>query len=173
MSKTSDKVPYIIVGSAVGGALGYLFMTKSGVRVRRSLVREGSRVLPDKMEQVRSFVENKGKLVNDKVRGVLDRATASIEAGQQAYRESGYGYQTSLRRMEGRSTDIAANVHKAVDDFSKTAAAVQKSFFDPVYDLAAMMRGFDRGVRRFFGGPGRVIGFESSGSARTGSAKDF
>jgi hypothetical protein len=156
--------------------VGYLFMTRSGTQFRQSLVHNGSKVVPEKIEQAREFVESKGRIINDKVRSVLDRANESIAAGQQAYRDSGSGYQSSLRRMEGRSHDITSNVHKAVDDLSKTAVAVQKSFLDPVYDLVAIVKGFDRGIRRFVGRPGRVIGFESTtttGPNRAGSQVQY
>lgn len=160
----SNKLPYVIVGSAVGGAIGYLFMTQSGTKLRQSIMENGTRALPEKIEGAREFLERKGKVITDKVHGVLDRAKESMQAGQQAYQEAEQNYQSQLRTIQGRNTDIASNVHKTVDELSHTASAVEKSFLDPVYEFVALARGVDRGVRRFFKRPARVVGFGGTGT---------
>lgn len=156
---TSNKLPYVLVGSAVGGAIGYLFMTKSGVEFRQSLMENGTAVIPEKLEGARGFIENKGRVVTDQVRGVLNRAKEAIEAGQEGYREAGRDYESTLRKIEGRNQEIVNNVHKTVDSLSQTAVTVQQSFMDPVYDMVAMVRGFERGIRRFIGRRGEVVNF--------------
>ncbi|MBI4473323.1 MAG: YtxH domain-containing protein [Acidobacteria bacterium] len=169
MTKTSNKLPYIVAGSAVGGAIGYLFMTESGVRFRQSLVERGTAALPEKIEEGRRYLENKSKVVADKLDGVLDRAKESMDVGRRAYDEANEHYQATLNKIQSRNTEIASNVHKSVDTLAETAASTQKSFLDPVYETLALVTGINRGLRRLLGGTGRVGDFGESG-AGTGAA---
>src|SRR5687767_7408710 len=122
MTNNSRKLPYIIVGSAVGGAIAYLFVSQSGTRLRRSLVQNGAKALPEKIEGARDFLERKSKVVTDQVRDVMNRAKESIEVGQQSYHEAEKKFQSQVRNIQSRNNDIASNVHKTVDELSNTAS---------------------------------------------------
>ena len=61
MTKTSNKLPYVVAGSAVGGAIGYLFMTESGVRFRQSLVERGTAALPEKIDEGGGILKTRAK----------------------------------------------------------------------------------------------------------------
>src|SRR5207244_5695048 len=76
--------PYVIVGSAVGGAIGYLLTTESGRKIRRSVAHPDE--LADDLEQAREFIENKARTVTERVHGILNKAKLGIEEGERAYR---------------------------------------------------------------------------------------
>jgi len=141
--------PYVIVGSAIGGAVGYLFMTESGKKIRRSMTHPDE--LAGTLEDARLYIERKAKIVTDQVHGVLDKAKSGIEEGQRAYREAGQQYQSQIRQIEGKNKEIASTVHKTVDTMSQTAYTIEQSFLDPVVELGALYRGLERGVRTVFG----------------------
>src|SRR2546430_300714 len=100
----SSVVPYIIVGSAVGGALGYLFGTESGRKIRQAVTRPGA--LNENIDDAREFVEEKAQKVTGQVRIVLDRAKASMEAGQRAFRDASKSISAISRRSKGRTTRL-------------------------------------------------------------------
>ncbi len=146
---TSSIWPYVIVGSAVGGAVGYLFMTESGRKIRRAVTHPDE--LADTIEDARCFIEEKARMLNGQVRSVLDKAKEGLEAGQRAYSEAEQGYHSQLHQLEGKNNEIASNVHKTVDNMTRTAYTVEESVLDPIYELGALYRGFERGIRTLFG----------------------
>src|SRR5437762_6085137 len=97
-SNSSNVWPYIIVGSAVGGAVGYLFMTESGRKIRHSITHPDE--LANTIEDARNFIERKARVVNDQVHEVLGKAKASMEAGERAYREAEIAFQGQVRQVE-------------------------------------------------------------------------
>src|SRR5207247_2562218 len=107
-TNASNVWPYVVVGSAIGGAVGYLFMTESGRKIRHAVTHPDE--LAQNIEEARGFVERKARLVSDQVHGVLNKAKSSIEAGEQAYREAEIGFQGHVRRVEGKSNEIASDV---------------------------------------------------------------
>ena len=52
-------------------------------------------------------------------------------------------------------------VHKTVDNMSRTAYTVEESVLDPILELGALYRGFERGIRAAFGSkaPGQISSF--------------
>ena len=60
----SNVWPYVVVGSAIGGAVGYLFMTESGRKIRHSLTHPDE--LAGNIEDARNFIERKARVVNDR-----------------------------------------------------------------------------------------------------------
>jgi gas vesicle protein len=162
--KASDVWPYIIVGSAVGGAVGYLFATDSGRKVRRAITHPDE--LADNIDEVRAFIERKAEDVTGRVRTVIDRAKESMEAGQRAFEEANQGHRTNMQRMEDKNNQIASTVHKNVDNLKTTAYTVEQSLLDPLYEALAMYRGFRRGVRTMLGRTGEVAPFRRSGTDR-------
>src|SRR5437867_412405 len=72
MERNSSNVwPYVIAGSAIGGAIGYLFMTESGKKIRHTVTHPDE--LADAIEDGRSFIESKAKMVTGQVRGAIDK----------------------------------------------------------------------------------------------------
>lgn len=147
--KTSSVWPYVLVGSAVGGAVAYLFTTESGRKVRRSIGRPSE--LADNLEEARGYFERKTRVVTDQVRNVLDKAKEGMEAGQRAFNEADQKFRAHIQKLEGKNDQVASNVHKAVDNMSRTASTIERSILDPVYEVGALYRGIECGIRTLLG----------------------
>jgi gas vesicle protein len=145
----SNVWPYVVAGSAIGGVVGYLLLTESGRKVRHAVTHPDE--LADTIENARSFVESQAKTVTGQVRTVIDKAKSGLDEGQRAYREAEQGYMSQLRQIEGKNNEIASSVHKTVDNVSRTAYTVEESVLDPIFELGALYRGFERGLRTVFG----------------------
>jgi hypothetical protein len=126
----SSVWPYVVVGSAIGGAIGYLFVTESGRKVRHTITHPDE--LADNLEDVRGFVESKARIVTDHVHGVLGKARHVIEEGERAYRETGRNFQSRINSLQSKSGEI------------------EQTVLDPIGELAALYRGFERGIRTVF-----------------------
>ena len=144
--------PYIVLGSAIGGAVGYLFMTESGRKIRYSITHPDE--LANDLEGAGSFVEKKARVVTNQVHGILDRAKRSIEEGQYAYREAGQQYRSRIRQVESKNSEITSTVHNTVDRMSRTAVTVEQSVLDPICELGALYRGLEQGIRALLGKTG-------------------
>lgn len=156
---TSDLWPYLVIGSAVGGAVSYLFMTESGRRVRRSLAHPED--LPEKMEDARIYVERRTRMAVRQLQDILDRAKNGMEAGQRAFDEADARYRSQLRQIENKNEEIASTVHQAVDDLNKTAYTFEESVLEPIYELSALYRGIECGLRTAFGRKAQIAPFKS------------
>jgi gas vesicle protein len=143
-SNASNIWPYVLAGSAIGGAVGYLLSTESGRKVRRAVANPDE--MADNIDDVRMFVERKARVITGRVRTVLDRAKDGMEAGQRAFDEANQGYRSNKQRIQGKNDRIAETVHKNVDNLSRTANAVEESLLDPLYEVGALYRGVRRGV---------------------------
>jgi hypothetical protein len=162
----SNVWPYVIVGSAIGGAVGYLLMSESGRKIRRSVSHPDE--LADNLEDARHFIERRAQFVTDQVHGVLNKARVGIEEGQLAYRQAQQDFQSKFRRIEGKNNEVVAHVHRTVDNMSRTAVTIEQSVMNPISELGALYRGIERGIRAIFGrteqtGP-RIT---TTGSSRT------
>jgi gas vesicle protein len=124
----SNIWPYVVVGSAIGGAVGYLFMTERGRKVRHSIAHPDK--LASSIEDARDFIERKARVVTDQVHGVLDKAKSSIEAGEHAYHEAEIGFQGQVK---------------------STAVTIEKNVLDPICELGALYKGMERGIRTLLG----------------------
>jgi gas vesicle protein len=144
----SNVWPYVIAGSAIGGVVGYLLMTESGRKVRHAVTHPDE--LADSIEEARSFIESKAKMVTGEIRNVIDKAKSGLDEGQRAYQEAEQNYTSQLQQLEGKNNEIASNVHKTVDNMSRTAYTVEESVLDPIFELGALYRGFERGIRAIF-----------------------
>ncbi|HME99494.1 MAG TPA: YtxH domain-containing protein [Terriglobia bacterium] len=145
----SNVWPYILVGSAIGGAVGYLLKSESGRKIRRSVAHPDE--LADNVDQARNFIERNARVVTDQVHRFMGKAKNSIEEGQYAYREAGQQYRTRARRIENKNREITADVHDTVDKISGAAAGVEQSILDPICEMGAMFRGFERGIKALLG----------------------
>ncbi len=159
MRTTTSKVwPYVFLGSAIGGTVGYLFMTNSGKKVRYAMTHPDE--IAENLDEARVFLERKASVVTDKVQTVLDRAKQAMEAGQRAFQEAETGFQTSMRPVGRKTDEIASGVHKSVDNLSKTAGSVEQKILDPLYEAGALYKGIQRGIRTFLGKQGEVRQFK-------------
>ena len=145
--------PYIVVGSAIGGAIGYLFLTESGRKVRRVATHPDE--LADSIEHAGNFLERKAKVVSDRLHGIIARAKQSIEEGERMYQEAGEYYRSRARKVENKNDQIASNIHDRVDRMNQTALSVEQSVLDPVAEVGALVRGVIHGVKRMIGKEGR------------------
>src|SRR5437870_11593727 len=126
MQRNSSSIwPYVIAGSAIGGAVGYLVMSDSGRKIRHAVTHPDE--LADTIEDARSFLESKAEMVTGQVRSVIDIAKAGLDEGQRAFHEAEQGYQSQLRHLEGKNNEIASSVHKTVDNVNRTAYTVEQS----------------------------------------------
>src|SRR5262249_18704154 len=102
----SNIWPYVIAGSAIGGAIGYLILTESGRKVRHAVTHPDE--LADSIENARSYIESQAKMVTGQVRSVIDKAKMGLDEGQRAYRDAGQSYTSQMRQIEGKNTEIAS-----------------------------------------------------------------
>ena len=75
----SSVWPYVIVGSAIGGAVGFLFMTESGRKVRHAIAHPDE--LTDDIEGARSAIERKAQVVTTQIHKFIGKAKQSMDAG--------------------------------------------------------------------------------------------
>jgi len=148
----SRKMSYVVAGSAIGGAVGYFLLTDSGRKAARAIRNFDPNTIPEKAENLREVIERRGQQVSRKIETVRDKIMESIEAGKQAYNSEDNGFQSQLRRVESHNSNITANVHKTVDDLNKSVYTFEKSVLEPVYQLGAMARAFQRGVNSLMQG---------------------
>lgn len=153
-SNASNIWPYVLAGSAIGGAVGCLFMTESGRKFRRALADPDE--MADNIDDVRVLVERKARVITGRVRTVLDKAKEGMEAGRRAFDEASEDYRSNMQWIQGKNEKIAQTVHKNVDNLSRTANKVEESLLDPLYEVGALFRGIQRGVKTALGkGEGR------------------
>jgi hypothetical protein len=149
--KTNDSSvwPYVIVGSAVGGAIGYLFGSESGRKIRHSLTHPDE--MADNLEDARDFIESKARIVTDRVHVVLNKAKHGIQEGERAYHEAGQNLHSRVSDLHGKHSDITSGVHKAVDNMNRTAVELENSILNPICEMGALYSGIQRGIRALFG----------------------
>ena len=136
---SSNVWPYVIAGSAIGGAIGYLFMSESGRKIRHAVSHPDE--LVDNIEEARTFLETKTRMVTDQVHNVLQKAKHGIEEGQLAYQDAGQRYQTRVHELQG----------KTVENVNRTAVTIERGVLDPIVELGALYRGIERGIRIVLG----------------------
>jgi hypothetical protein len=141
----SNVWPYVIAGSAIGGVVGYLFMTESGRRVRHAVTHPDE--LADNIEEARTFIETRARQVTDQVHNVLQKAKHGIEEGQLAYHDAGQRYQTRAHEFQG----------KTVENVNRTAVTIEHGVLNPICELGALYRGIERGIRIVLGKERRLL----------------
>src|SRR5262245_13956867 len=146
MKRNSSSLwPYVIVGSAVGGAVVYLWRTESCRKIRQSLTHPDE--LVDNLEDVRSVVDEKARVFTGRVHDLIQTAKRSIEEGERAYHEAERGYRSRARQIEAKNNEIASKVHNTVDKMSQTAVNIEESVLDPFCEVGALVQGVQRGIR--------------------------
>src|SRR5258706_11179487 len=105
----SNVWPYVIVGSAIGGAVGFLFITDSGKKIRHSVTHPDE--LANNLEEARNFIERKARVVTDQIHNAIGKARRGIEEGERAYRDAGQQYRSQVvGQIESKSNEITAGV---------------------------------------------------------------
>jgi gas vesicle protein len=149
----SSVLPYVIAGSAIGGAVAYLFMSESGKKFRQVITRPDE--LADNVERAGTVIERKAAIVTNWLHDWIENAKQSIEEGQLAYRDVGQQYRGQVRKIQSKNDSIVAGVQQTLDRVGHTAANVEGRVLDPIAELGAMVRGIEKGVRTFVGKSGR------------------
>lgn len=162
MNETKSKWPLIVAGTAVGGFVGYLFLTESGRRTRTSLKNFDANTIPNKLDQLRSIIDNKGGSVTGKVQGVLDQAKGmvtqhrdtflgSVSEGRRAYDQAGNDFHNQVRSLESKNQEITNAIHRSVDSLMQTVLSFQQNIINPLIEIGSLAKGVDRGVRNLIG----------------------
>src|SRR6476660_7802114 len=107
-TNSSSVLPYVIAGSAIGGAVAYLFMSESGKKVRRVLTSPDE--LADNVERAGNVIERKAATVTNWLHDWIENAKQSIEEGQLKYRDVGQQYRTQVRQIQSKNDSIVAGV---------------------------------------------------------------
>jgi gas vesicle protein len=151
----SNVWPYVVVGSAIGGAVGYLMLTESGKKIRHSVTHPDE--MANNLEEARRFIEQKARVVTEQVHNVIGKAKRGIEDGERAYREAGQQYRARVvGQIENKSNEITSGVHNTVDKVSRTATTIEQNVLDPIVEIGALVRGVERGIRSLLGKTGPV-----------------
>src|SRR4051812_31480491 len=133
----SNKMPYLIAG-AIGGAAAFLFLTKPGQRVRDSVLNmEASSAIPDKIEDVRLFIEQHGQDVGNRLRSVMDRVSESFEEGRRAYEEGSVDFRRRIQTLDSNGDQVVSDIHRAIDNLNRTIRTVEQSLLEPLYQAGA------------------------------------
>jgi len=130
-TNSSSVWPYVVVGSAIGGAIGYLLVTEPGRKIRRTITHPDE--FAENLGDVRDFVEGKVRVVSGHVHDVLDKAKHVIAEGERAYQEAEQSFHSRIHNIHSKSGEIEQNV------------------LDPIGELGALYRGIERGIRTAFG----------------------
>ena len=147
---SADVWPYIIVGSAIGAGVGYLFTTESGWQVRQTIARPDE--LAGRIEQFRNFIEDKAHIVTDQIHAVVNKAKKGIDEGERAYRQTGQRFHSGvLGKIEDQSNAFVTDVHMAIDNIGRAATTVEQSVVGPNFELGALFKGLEHGVRALLG----------------------
>src|SRR5947207_507982 len=118
-SNASNVWPYVLAGSAIGGTVGFLFMTAAGKKVRHALANPDE--MADGLDDARVHIERKAKQFTGQIRTVLDKAKEGMAAGQRAFNEAEESYHSYMGKIEGKNNQIASGVHRTIDNLTKTA----------------------------------------------------
>jgi gas vesicle protein len=148
-TNNSSIWPYVIAGSAVGGAVGFLLASESGRKIRHSITHPDE--FADNLDDARDFIESKARIVTDRVHVVLNKAKYGIQEGERAYREAGENFQSKVHDFQGKHGNITSGVHKAVDNMNRTAVNLENSILDPIIEMGALYTGIERAIRALFG----------------------
>jgi hypothetical protein len=146
-TQRSNKVPWILAGSAIGGFAAYLVTTGSGRRMMRSIREMDMREFEHRIEDSRDFIEKKSRAVTDTVRKALVRAKTAIESGRHAYEEAIHEPHGRISTLQRKNTEITSAAHNTVEGVSRTAKTVGDSLLGPFEEFVAMARAVSRGAR--------------------------
>jgi hypothetical protein len=137
--RNSSVWPYVIAGSAVGGAVGYLLGSGAGPKISHAVTHPDE--MSENIEKAHKFLESKSRMVTDQVYSLLRKAKHGIEEGQRTYQETGHSYHAQVHDFQG----------KTVENMNRTVVAIEKDLAHPISELGAVYRGIERGLRTVFG----------------------
>ena len=141
MPKKSNKVPYVVAGSVIGGAAALLLFTDSGRRVRTSIRNMDANSIPNKIEELREMLDRRTRDVNRKIDALKGRVAGSYEEGRRAFGESGETAEHKLRRLEEQNGRVVASIHRSIDELNRTLFTFERSVLSPLFQTMALIRG--------------------------------
>ena len=141
MTMKSNKVPYVVAGSVIGGAAAFLLFTDSGRRMRTSIRNMDANCIPNKIGEFREMLDRRTQDVNRKIDALKGRVSGSVEAGRRAFGESGETAEYKLRRLEEQNGRVVASVHRSIDELNRTLYTFERSVLNPLYQAMALIRG--------------------------------
>ena len=148
----NSKMTYVVAGSVFGGTLGYLLLTDSGRKTMRSIRNFDMSTIPDKVEEIHDVIERRSLEFNRRVQAARERITNSIDEGKRAYQDAGDGYLAQAQRVETRHNEIAANLHRSVDELNRTVTTVEKSVLSGMFHVGSLVRAIQSGLKRLTSG---------------------
>jgi len=148
---SSNRATYVIAGSAIGGAIAYFLLKARRRRSPGAVHRIDIKSVPQKMEALLETVERCAYDVSGRLENMRRRVMESLEAGRRGYDESEGGFRRKVHTFESKNDQIAAKVHRAIDELNRTILTLEKSILDPLYHLGSVVRGIRRGVRTLAG----------------------
>jgi gas vesicle protein len=137
--KSPNVWPYVVAASAVGGAVGYLFATQSGRKIRHAVTHPDE--LADNIEEARTFLETKSRMMTDRVHNILQKTKYGIEEGQRTYDEAGQQYKARVHEVQG----------KTVESLNRAAVTFERDIMHRICELGALYRGIERTIRTVLG----------------------
>jgi gas vesicle protein len=149
----SSKMNYLVAGSVVGGAVGFLFLTDPGRKVRRSIREFDPNIIPEKLDDLRDVVERAGREISGRVEAVRHRLQDSVDTGRHAYSSADTELATQLHRLEAVNNEVSANLHRAIDELNKTVYTIEKSILGPAFEVRSLIRAVKHGLQALKAGP--------------------
>jgi hypothetical protein len=114
-------------------------VTDTGQKIRRGITHPDE--MKDNIEDARTYLQEKGRMVTDQVQNLLQRAKHGIEQGQRAYEEAG-------QRLHSRTHEFHG---KTVENMNQTAVTIEQDVVHPMVELGAILRGIQHGIRTVLG----------------------
>jgi gas vesicle protein len=145
--RNSNKVPYVIAGSVIGGAAAYLLLTDSGRRFRSEIRGMNADTIPQKMENLRGALERRTQDLSRKVESIRSKINESVDAGRRTFNESSENVRTKLARIESKNTSVTTGIHKSLDELGRTIYSLERSVLDPLYQVVGLAQALKTGVR--------------------------
>jgi gas vesicle protein len=143
----SRNVPYVIAGSAIGGAIGYLMFTQSGRKATKSLGQVFSTTAKESVDELAWTIEKLGSDLSLHLQDVEDKIRESIEEGRSAYEYAEAEFCTQLVEIELWNRKVATGTRQMVDDLIEGAYTIEKSVLIPFFQARSLIRAFRHGWR--------------------------
>lgn len=143
----SRNVPYVIAGTAIGGAIGYLTLIRSGKETAKLLRQSCSGAARESVDGLARTVEKWSSNVSLHLEDAQDRVWESIEEGCEAYEVAEAEFCSQLVEIERYNRKIAAGTRQMVDNLLEGAYKIEKSVLIPFFQARSLVRAFRHGWR--------------------------
>src|SRR5689334_15338147 len=98
----SNKMAYVLAGSAIGGAAALFLLSDAGRRATSRLANMDANTIPNQLEKLRGVIDRTAEGIGGRVESARGRFTGSVDAGRRAYDDTEREYRMKLRRLEER-----------------------------------------------------------------------